>query len=228
MKHRILIVDDDASLRAMLTSYLREHGNETQTAANGREALFAARSFGPDVVLLDVMMPELDGFEFIRNFRKESNAPVILLTARVDESDKVYGLDLGADDYLTKPFGMKELLARIRAIARRSAGPREPGAIATIGDITIDRSAHGVNSSGKNVDLTPTEYKLLDTLISAPGRAFSRNALLEQLREFDSDDGGHRTVDVHIRNLRMKIEPDPSHPRYILTVYGVGYRFAED
>jgi DNA-binding response OmpR family regulator len=219
----ILIVDDHANVRTLLEDYLAEHGYRTIGARDGAEALALARRERPDLILLDIMMPNVDGFEFLRVYRKERHVPVILLTARLAESDKVLGLDLGADDYVTKPFGMQELVARIRAVLRRSAGGAPMDDIYRVGDLTLNRHTRGVSVGGRAVSLTPSEFELLAALIEWPGRVFAREALLERLQGNDYE-GVERTVDVHIRNLRKKIEPDPTEPHYIKTVFGVGYR----
>lgn len=223
----ILIVDDKLNALRLLTDYLGENGFRTVTAANGREALYVARREKPDLVLLDIMMPEMDGLEFMRHFRKERQTPVIMLTARVEETDKVIGLELGADDYVTKPFGMAELVARIRAVMRRAADLPPATDLLRVGAVTLDKGTHLVRVGDRRVDLTPSEFDLLTVLMSAPGQVFTRAQLLERLKG-DLFENVERTVDVHIRNLRAKLEPEPAHPRYILTVFGVGYRFAED
>ncbi|MFQ6102652.1 MAG: winged helix-turn-helix domain-containing protein, partial [Anaerolineae bacterium] len=181
----------------------------------------------PDLILLDIMMPEMDGYDFIRVYRKERDTPIILLTARLEESDKVVGLELGADDYVTKPFGMRELVARIRAVLRRASKEAPPPEVLRVADIALDQSSHEVTVAGRPVSLTPSEFDLLAILMSAPGRVFSRSELLMQLQGV-SFESVERTVDVHIRNLRTKIEPDPGNPRYIETVFGVGYRFSAE
>lgn len=220
----ILIVDDKMSVQHMIADYLSENGFHTVNASNGREALFVARHEKPDLVLLDIMMPEMDGFEFMRYFRKERKTPVIMLTARVEETDKVVGLELGADDYVTKPFGMAELVARIRAVLRRSSEEIVSSEVLRAANIVLDKKMHLVTSAGREIDLTPSEFDLLTILMSAPGQVFSRADLLERLKG-NSFENVERTVDVHIRNLRAKLEPDPHNPRYVQTVFGVGYRF---
>jgi DNA-binding response OmpR family regulator len=173
------------------------------------------------------MMPEMGGYDFLRAYRKERNTPVILLTARVEETDKVLGLELGADDYVTKPFGMRELVARIRAVLRRSgSAPALPAAIRR-GDLTLDLEARTLHVDGRPVRLTPSEFELLATLMASPGRAFSRLELLERLQGV-AFEGVEHTINTHIHNLRAKIEPDPAHPLYIESVFGVGYRFAAE
>jgi DNA-binding response OmpR family regulator len=222
MTQTLLVVDDKLNVREMLKDYLSEQGFRVVTAGNGQEALFVARYEKPDLVLLDIMMPQMDGYQFLPAFRRESQAPVILLTARLEESDKVQGLELGADDYVTKPFGMRELLARVRAQLRRAGhGPVETAVIRGA-DIVVDKDTRTVRVGERQVNLTPSEYDLLLTLMQTPGRVFSRDELLDGLAGAASVE---RTVDVHVRNLRSKIEPDPANPRYIETVFGVGYRF---
>jgi DNA-binding response OmpR family regulator len=226
MGQTILAVDDHANVLMLLGDYLSELGYRVLTARDGDEALAIAGREPIDLILLDIMMPNLDGFAFLRAYRKQHSAPVIVLTARLAESDKVHGLELGADDYVTKPFGMQELLARIRAVLRRTAGtPGVPGAPLRLGELELNRNSHSVAVGGHPVGLTPSEFALLATLIEVPGRVFSRDQLLERLQGNDYE-GVARTVDVHIRNLRKKIEPDPTRPRFIRTVFGVGYRMS--
>jgi DNA-binding response OmpR family regulator len=227
MANTIMVVDDERRLVSLLESYLNQEGFRVVKASNGREALYLARQEKPDLIVLDIMMPEMDGYEFMRLHRKERSTPIILLTAKVDQNDKVIGLELGADDYVTKPFRPRELLARIRAVLRR-VGETEPTAsVLRCADITLDREGHTVKVGDKYVDLTPSEFDLLATLMSAPGRTFSRLDLLDRIQG-TAYEGYERTIDVHIKNLRFKIEPDSRSPRYIKTVYGVGYRFARE
>lgn len=223
-QHTLLVVDDDTNVRTLLREYFTEQGFRVETVADGRTALISARQARPDLILLDVMMPEMDGLEFIRHHRKEQETPIILLTARVEETDKIIGLELGADDYVTKPFSMRELLARVRALLRRSQQtPGEPEVLEQR-DIVLDKTRHLVLVKGKSQSLTPTEFELLATLMAAPGRVYSRAQLLERLHEI-AIEGVERTIDVHIRNLRTKIEENPKKPVYIETVFGIGYRF---
>jgi two-component system alkaline phosphatase synthesis response regulator PhoP len=222
----ILVVDDKQSLRQLIRNYLEQEGFRVVEAADGREALFAARHEKPDLIVLDLMMPEMDGIEFIRLHRKEADTPIIILTARLEEGDRVLGLEIGADDYVTKPFSMRELAARVRAVLRRTAKSDAPSEVLRAADITIDLAQHSVLVAADYIDLTPSEFDLLVALISSPGRAFSRMELLDQLKQGMAFEGVERTIDVHIRNLRTKIEPDPANPRYVETVYGIGYRFA--
>lgn len=227
MAKTILVADDAESLRTLLKTYLAEEGFRVITAANGREALLAARQEKPDIILLDLMMPELGGYEFMHAYAREGDAPIIILTARVDEGDRVLGLELGADDYVTKPFSMRELTARVRAVLRRVEKVRVNTSILRAGDLSLDHESRVVTAGEANVELTPSEFDLLATFLTAPGRVFSRLELLERLQG-DAYEGYERTIDVHIRNLRTKIEPDPRNPRYIETIYGVGYRLAAD
>jgi DNA-binding response OmpR family regulator len=224
MARTILVVDDKSNVRKLVHEYLAEEGFRVVTAANGREALFAARHEKPDLILLDLMMPEMGGYEFMRLYTRESDTPIILLTAKVEESDKVLGLELGADDYVTKPFSMRELVARIRAVLRRAGRAAPAAEVLRAADICLDRGRRQVMVSARAVSLTPTEFDLLSILMSEPGRVFSRSELLTDLQGV-AFEGIERTVDVHIRNLRTKIEPDPGKPRYVETVFGVGYRF---
>jgi DNA-binding response OmpR family regulator len=224
----ILVVDDHANTRGLIKDYLTEHGYRVLTAADGRQALALAVADRPDLILLDVMMPNVDGFEFTRRYRKDHSVPIILLTAKIAEQDKVHGLDLGADDYVTKPFGMQELLARVRAVLRRAEGaPAAPDEILSAGDVVLNRTSRSVSVAGRAVDLTPSEFALLAILIEHPGRVFSRDVLLERLQG-NAYDGVERTVDVHISNVRKKIEASTTKGRYIETVFGVGYRFRQE
>ncbi len=227
MSQTILVVDDEVNLREMVRLYLEREGYRVVEAANGRDALFAARYEKPDLVLLDLMMPEMGGYDFIRSFTKESDTPIIVLTAKLEESDKVVGLELGADDYVTKPFGIQELIARVRAVLRRVGQQNHLPEILRRAEITLDRAGRTVSVCGNQVALTPSEFDLLETFMLSPGRAFSRLDLLESVSG-DAYEGYERTIDVHIRNLRTKIEPIPGEPRYIQTVYGMGYRFAAE
>jgi DNA-binding response OmpR family regulator len=225
MAKTILVVDDEKRLRDLIQAYLTQEGFRVVTAADGQEALFVARREKPDLILLDLMMPEMGGYEFLRAHSKERDTPVVILTAKLEENDKVLGLELGADDYVTKPFSMRELTARVRAVLRR-AGDKEPEAdILRAADITLDQVGRVVTVGETRVELTPSEFDLLAVLMSAPGRAFSRVDLLDRLQGA-AFEGYERTIDVHVRNLRAKIEPEPSSPRYVETVYGIGYRFA--
>jgi DNA-binding response OmpR family regulator len=222
MSKRILVVDDEKRLLNLVRGYLEQENYEVVTAGNGREALFVAREQPPDLIILDLMMPEMDGWEFLRQHRRQQNTPIIMLTARVDDVDKIAGLEMGADDYLTKPFSPRELVARVRAVLRRGPAPAEPERLRA-GGLVLDPQARTVTLDGRFIELTRMEFDLLATLMANPGRAFSRLELLEKTQGF-AYDGYERTIDVHIKNLRKKIEPDSAHPQYILTVFGVGYR----
>ncbi len=225
MAKKILVVDDKKELRALLKQYLSQEGFDIVQAEDGQQALFVVRHEKPDLIILDLMMPEMGGYEFMRAYSREGDAPIIILTAKLDENDKVLGLELGADDYITKPFSMRELTARVRAVLRRAGKQTVDQDILRAADVTVDRVGRVVTVDDAQIDLTPSEFDILATLMAAPGRAFSRLELLERLQG-SAYEGYERTIDVHIRNLRAKIEPDPNQPRYVETVYGIGYRFA--
>lgn len=224
MPRTILVVDDKATVRNMVREYLESDGYRVVIAADGREALYAARQEKPDLIVLDIMMPKMSGYEFLRAYRQERQTPVIVLTAKLDEADKVLGLELGADDYVTKPFGLKELAARIQAVLRRAERPPLEREVLAVGDVRVDRESRAVTVCGQSVSLTPSEFELLYALMYTPGRVFSRAELLLKLQGTVLE-GVERTIDVHIRNLRTKIEADPGSPMHIETVFGVGYRF---
>ena len=225
MTQTILIVDDEAKLRDMIRVYLEQEGFRVVEAVNGRQALYVARIEKPSLIVLDLMMPEMGGYEFMRAYAREGDAPVIMLTARVEDQDKVVGLELGADDYVTKPFNVRELVARIRAVLRRTQKAAVEPDILRVADIVLDRAGRTVKVGERYVDLTPSEFAILMALMAAPGQVFSRLDLLDRVSG-DAYEGYERTIDVHIRNLRTKIEPDTKNPIYIDTVYGMGYRFA--
>lgn len=226
MARTILVVDDKRELRNMVKAYLEQEGFHVATAGDGREAIFAARETQPDLIVLDLMMPEMGGYEFLRIWGREADTPVIILTAKLDEQDKVLGLELGADDYVTKPFSPRELTARIRAVLRRLEKAQSTSDVLEIHELRLDRARHTVTVRDERIDLTPTEFGLLEAFMGTPGRVFSRLDLLESLQGH-AYEGYERTIDVHIRNLRAKIERDPKDPHYIETVYGVGYRFSD-
>lgn len=226
MSKRILVVDDKANVRRLLQEYLAEQGYTVTTAENGKLALFAARQEPPDLILLDIMMPEMDGYTFLQQYRQEAQTPIIFLTAKLEETDKVIGLELGADDYITKPFSMRELLARIRAVLRRTGEATSTADVLRVANVVLDKSSRQVMVGDQAVKLTPSEFDLLAALMRAPGRVFARQDLLEHLPG-EVFEGAERSIDVHIRHLRKKIEPDPQNPRYVETVFGVGYRFAQ-
>ncbi len=226
MPQTILVVDDEAKLRQMIRVYLEQENYRVVEAGNGRDALYVAREAKPDLIILDLMMPEMNGYDFMRSFSKEAEVPVIMLTARVEDQDKILGLEVGADDYVTKPFNVRELTARVRAVLRRGQRATNEPDLLRAADIVLDRTKVTVSVGGRDVDLTRSEFELLAVLISSPGRVFSRLDLLDRMSG-DAYEGYERTVDVHIRNLRSKIESDPKHPKYVETVYGMGYRFAD-
>lgn len=223
MPQTILIVDDERRMVSLLKSYLEQEGYRVVTAYNGREALEAARKETPDLVVLDIMMPEMNGYDFMNAHRAESDTPIIMLTAKVEDEDKILGLELGADDYVTKPFKPRELMARVRNVLRR-AGKNEPkGKSLKALDITLDRESREVLIGERRTDLTPSEFDLLAALMTTPGRVFSRLDLLDVIQGVRYE-GYERTIDTHIKNLRAKVEEDPRKPSRIETVYGIGYR----
>ena len=224
MAKNILVVDDEKRILSLLEAYLEQQGFQVTTATNGKEAIFIARHEKPDLIILDIMMPEMDGYEFMRQHRKERETPIILLTAKVEEDDKVIGLELGADDYVTKPFSPRELTSRVRAVLRRTGQDLPRTEVLRLGGVTLDRDSHMVTVDEAIVDLTPSEFDLLAVLMSSPGRTFTRLELLDQIQD-TAFVGYARTIDVHIKNLRAKLEDNPRQPRYIETVYGIGYRF---
>ncbi|GLY51240.1 DNA-binding response regulator [Lentzea sp. NBRC 102530] len=221
---RILVAEDDPKQSHLIRAYLEHEGHSVLVARDGRAALDLARSRTPDLVVLDVMMPEVDGLDVCRVLRAESQVPILMLTARSTEADLLLGLDLGADDYVVKPYSPRELVARVRALLRRSGAPEVSGPIRAL-DVEIDPDRFEVRIGGELVALTAKEFELLRVLASAPGRAFSRGQLLQETFGFDHN-VQERTVDAHVMNLRRKIEPDPAAPRYVLTVPGRGYKFA--
>ncbi len=224
MTDTILVVDDQSSVRQLLQEYLTEQGFRVITAEDGQRALYAARHDQPDLILLDIMMPKMDGYQFLRQYRQERQTPVIIITAREEETDAVLGLDLGADDYVVKPFRMRELMARIRAVLRRIDGASEQAELLRVGDVVLDQATHTVTVHDQPVTLTPLEFDMLAVLMRSPGQVFTRSQMVEHLLN-SGFTGLDRTLNVHVRNLRTKIEADPGNPQYIETVFGVGYRF---
>lgn len=220
---KVLVVDDDAKTVELVKLYLNRDGYQVLTAYDGNEALRLAREGYPDLIVLDLMLPDIDGLAVCRTLRGESDVPIIMLTARTTDQDKLAGLDLGADDYVTKPFSPKELAARVRAVLRRLPGQRGPEEIKT-GRLSMNLATHEARFGGRPLNLTSVEFRLLAILAKEPGRVFSRSSLIEEALGYDFE-GFDRTIDVHILNLRRKFESDPSHPKYIKTVYGVGYKF---
>jgi DNA-binding response OmpR family regulator len=223
---KVMVVDDEPKIVQLARDYLENAGFAVIAAHDGAQALAAARSQRPDLVVLDLGLPELDGLDVARALRRDSSVPIVMLTGRDEESDKLVGLEIGADDYITKPFSPKELVARVRAVLRRTERPRVDSDVVHVGDISLDMPRMRLTVGGRPVELTPTEFGLLSTMAREPGRVFTRSQLLDAVHgvAFESYE---RAIDAHVKNIRHKIEPDPAKPRYLLTVYGVGYRFAE-
>ena len=223
----VLVVDDEPRIVDLARDYLEHAGFAVITAADGPSALTAARLRKPDVMVLDLGLPGMDGLDVARALRRESDVPIVILTARDDEFDRILGLEIGADDYVIKPFSPRELVARIRAILRRVDRQNEPNDRIEVAGVSIEISRMKVEVAGRIVELTPTEFQLLLTLARQPGRIFTRSQLLDAIHGL-SFESYERAIDAHVKNLRRKLEPDPSRPRFVLTVYGVGYRFAEE
>jgi two-component system alkaline phosphatase synthesis response regulator PhoP len=227
---KILVVDDESKIVKLVRAYLEQAGYHVVVAEDGQTALIQARREKPDLVVLDLGLPGIDGLDVARTLRREGDTPIIMLTARVEDTDRIIGLELGADDYVTKPFNPRELVARVRAVLRRTAGAAPPTEILRVGAIVLDVGGHQVHlADGPNrqpLDLTPTEFDLLLVLMQNTGRAFTRLDLLDRVQG-DAYEGYERTIDAHIKNLRAKLGDDPRHPRYIQTVYGVGYKLEE-
>lgn len=219
----ILVIDDEPKIVRVLKGYLEGAGYRVVAAADGQLGLITFRHEKPDLVLLDLMLPEMDGMEVCKRIRRESDAPIIMITARAEELDRILGLEIGADDYIVKPFSPREVIARVKAVLRRTERETSGGEVLRVGDIVLDTLGHQVTVAEKVVHLTPTEFNILETLMRAPGRPFTRERLMEQSQE-DYFDGMERTADVHIRHLRSKIEADPKKPRYLITVFGIGYK----
>ena len=223
----ILVVEDEMKIARLVRDYLEHGGFEVVVASDGESAVSAARGSKPDLVVLDLGLPGRDGLDVTRELRRSSSVPIVMLTARGDEADRIVGLELGADDYVVKPFSPKELVARVRAVLRRTGAARDGGAeILRAADVEIDVPRMRVEVAGRRVELTPTEFQLLSTLVREPGRVFTRSQLLDAVHgvAFESYE---RAIDAHVKNIRRKIEPTPGRPRYLLTVHGVGYRFAD-
>lgn len=226
MSKKILVVDDEKKLVNVLRGYLERADFDVLTAFDGKNALAVFRREKPNLVLLDLNLPEMDGLDVARTIRKESNVPIIMLTARVEETDRLIGLELGADDYVLKPFSPREVVARVRAVLRRVEGETAAVEILRADEIEIDLRKHVVTVQSEPVELTPTEFALLVALMKNPGRAFTRMQILD-LVQGEAYEGYERTIDAHIKNLRQKLGDDPKQPRYLLTVFGIGYKFAE-
>ena len=225
---KVLVVDDAPEIVRLVRDYLEHAGFSVVSAANGADALRLARSEHPDLIVLDLGLPGRDGLDVTRDLRRETNVPIVMLTARADESDKLVGLELGADDYLTKPFSPKELVARVRAVLRRAQAGAAPADHVRVGDLEIDVSRMQVVVAGRTVDppLTPSEFQILLALARQPGRIFTRSQLLDAIHG-ESFEAYERAIDAHIKNIRRKVETDPRSPRHLQTVFGVGYRLAE-
>ena len=223
----ILVVDDEPRIVQIARDYLERGGFRVVTAGDGRSALSLARSAKPDLVVLDLALPGLDGLDVTRALRKESELPIIMLTARADEADRLVGLELGADDYVVKPFSPKELVARVRAVLRRWDGARTGTGVVHAGDLVLDVPRMHATLGGRALSLTATEFQLLAVMARQPGRVFTRGQLLDAVRGADAE-AYERAIDAHIKNIRRKVEPDPHQPRYLLTVHGIGYKVAEE
>jgi DNA-binding response OmpR family regulator len=223
---KVLVVEDEMKIARLVRDYLEHAGFEVLVAADGGSAISSARGSRPDLVILDLGLPGQDGLDVARELRRTSNVPIVILTARGEESDRIVGLEIGADDYVVKPFSPKELVARIRAVLRRAASAEAPPEVMRIGDIELDVPRMRVRRAGRPVDLTPTEFQLLSTLVRQPGRVFTRSQLLDAIHgvAFETYE---RAIDAHVKNIRKKLEPEPGLPRYLRTVHGVGYRFTD-
>jgi DNA-binding response OmpR family regulator len=223
---KVMVVDDEPKIVQLARDYLEHAGFAVVVAHDGQAALATARAERPDLIVLDLGLPELDGLDVVRTLRAESNVPIVMLTGRSEESDKLVGLEIGADDYVTKPFSPKELVARVRAVLRRTERPRSDTEVVRVGEVTLDVPRMRLTVANRTVELTPTEFQLVATMAREPGRVFTRAQLLDAVHgvAFESYE---RAIDAHVKNIRHKLEPDPATPRFLLTVYGVGYRFAE-
>lgn len=223
----ILVIDDEPKILRLTRDYLENAGFQVMSGRSGSEALSALHSGSPDLIVLDLGLPDMDGLDVCRELRKVSAVPIIMLTARDEEADKLVGLELGADDYITKPFSPKELVARVRAVLRRAAQAEEPREHILAGDLKLDLARMRTHRSGKLIELTPTEFELLAALASQPGRVFTRAQLLDSIHGV-AIESYERAIDAHVKNIRRKLEPNPREPRFILTVYGVGYRLNDE
>ena len=226
MTRKILVVDDTRNVQLMLTDFLSSQDFEVLTASDGREAIEMVRDSSPDLILLDIMMPNMDGYQFICQLRRTSEIPVIMITAKQQEADIIRGFDLGADDYITKPFRMRELLVRMRAVLRRAAAKETEAPLLSIGDLSLDRDKHEVRQQNQPIELTPLEFQMLEILMQCPGRVVRRANIAMRLME-NGYTGSETTLKIHIRNLRLKLNDNLNQPRYIETVFGLGYRFLE-
>jgi DNA-binding response OmpR family regulator len=224
---RILVVEDEMQIARTLRDYLEVAGFEVTAVGDGESALASARGWRPDLVVLDLGLPGMDGLDVARELRRASTIPIVMLTARGEESDRIVGLELGGDDYLVKPFSPKELVARVRAVLRRTSGGGAGAEVLRAADVEVDLTKMRVRVGDRPIDLTPTEFQLLATLVREPGRVFTRGQLLDALHGVTID-SYERAIDAHVKNVRRKIEPEVGRPRYLLTVHGVGYRFADE
>lgn len=229
MRRTVLVVDDNAKIVEVLSAYLDKEGFEVRTAADGPSAITSVAEQVPDIALLDIMLPGVDGIELTRRFQREHDLPVILITAKTDEIDRLIGLEVGADDYISKPFSPREVVARVKAVLRRVEGSRTDGAtgVLTVGDLVVDIERREVSVAGMPTELTRTEFELIATMASHPGRVYSRLQLLEAVSG-DAFEGYERTIDAHVKNLRRKLGDDPKNPKYVKTVFGVGYKVGSD
>ncbi len=227
MSKKILVVDDEPQIVKVLKAYLEKAGYQVVTALDGKAALVVFDRERPDFMILDLNLPGMDGFEICREIRRDSNIPILMLTARVEEADKLNGLELGADDYVVKPFSPREVVARVKTIFRRTSAESDNGEIIQVGDLMIDLAKHTVKVAQKSIDFTPTEFEILVVLAKQPKRVFSRLQIMEQAQG-DAYEGYERTIDAHIKNIRIKMEPNPKNPHYIQTVFGLGYKLDPD
>lgn len=227
MSSKILVVDDESKIVKLVRSYLEQSGFSVVEAGDGQTALIQWRREKPDLVVLDLGLPGIDGFEVARTIRRDGNTPIIMLTARIEDTDKIVGLELGADDYVTKPFNPRELVARVRAVLRRTSPVAPVAETLRAGPLMLDIAGHVARLDGRVLDVTPTEFDLLLVFLQNPGRAFTRLELLDRVQG-DAYEGYERTIDAHIKNLRAKLGDDPRHPRFIQTVFGVGYKLGVD
>jgi DNA-binding response OmpR family regulator len=223
----ILVVDDEPKIVRIARDYLERAGFNVITAGDGRSVLAMVRSAKPDLIVLDLALPEMDGLDVTRGLRKESEVPIIMLTARDDEADRLVGLELGADDYIVKPFSPKELVARVRAVLRRWDGARAGTEVVRAGDLVLDVPRMQASLGGRTLNLTPTEFQVLAVMARQPGRIFTRGQLLEAVHGI-AVESYERAIDSHIKNIRRKLEPDARHPRYVLAVHGIGYKFTDE
>jgi DNA-binding response OmpR family regulator len=223
---KILVVDDEKKIVEIVKAYLEREGYQVIPAYDGKSAIESAKNQHPDLIILDLMLPEISGWDICKSIRKESETPIIMLTARDEVTDKIVGLEMGADDYITKPFDPKEVVSRVRAVLRRTEGKQAHSNEIAIGELRINTEKRQVQRGNDSIELTPIEFDLLRTMAESPGRVYSRMQLLDEIQG-DAYEGYERTIDSHVKNLRKKIEADPEHPKFITTVYGVGYKMEE-